>query len=203
MAPNSVCASASTKVWLVNTSIPMFSYRLRVQTTVTAQQPDAVKAMTVENAVEDKNKALRLRGGCIPCPGEFSIAINCRWTDSSDWTLTYLRWGLLLYHPNPMLLLDQLLGRLSCIWNSLFCSVLWSAWSYCHCVPCTTVSNHMTSWCSPRHLADNCVTILCYTCVGGIIIRHMNCLWNPIPGPGWAIITILNLVFIPLHKTRK
>ena len=41
------------------------------------------------------------------------------------------------------------------------------------------------------------------TAVGGIIICHMNHLWNPIPGPGWAIITILNLIFIPLHKTWK
>src|SRR5258708_11634024 len=36
--------------------------------------------------------------------------------------------------------------------------------------------------------------------VGRIIIRHMNRLWNPIPGQGSAIITILNLVFIPLLK---
>ena len=39
--------------------------------------------------------------------------------------------------------------------------------------------------------------------VGGIIIRHMNHLWSPVPGPGWAIITVLNLIFIPLCKTRK
>ncbi len=39
--------------------------------------------------------------------------------------------------------------------------------------------------------------------VGRIIICHMNHLWNPVPGPGWAIITILNLVFIPLCKTQK
>src|SRR5258708_2071135 len=36
-----------------------------------------------------------------------------------------------------------------------------------------------------------------------IIICHMNHLWSPVPGPGGAIITILNLVFIPLCKTWK
>src|SRR5258708_10942784 len=41
------------------------------------------------------------------------------------------------------------------------------------------------------------------TGVGGIIIHHMNHLWSPVPGPGGAIITVLNLIFIPLCKTRK
>src|SRR6266436_653595 len=41
------------------------------------------------------------------------------------------------------------------------------------------------------------------TIVGRIIICHMNHLWSPVPGPGCAIITILNLVFISLCKTWK
>src|SRR5258707_325940 len=37
--------------------------------------------------------------------------------------------------------------------------------------------------------------------VGRIIILPMNRLWEPTPGPRSTILSMLNLVFIPLHKT--
>lgn len=44
--------------------------------TSTNAQPTAMKGMSIENAQDENRNPMRLRGGCIPCPGAYDLAFS-------------------------------------------------------------------------------------------------------------------------------